>query len=636
MEKPFTLDIETRSLDKNMVAHAGLEPWRLRQGKAEITSIDVCRPDGSTIQIVHDSDNWKDRVRHMLRELKGQKVYCHNTQFDVAWMIADLQPDKCGSIPQEILDISWRDSQLLTKWLINGQLADTTRFSYSLANLIKTFLPNHPRTAEFLEMKSRGVVPGQDEAYWRERGTLDVIMTQELVSLLAPKLPAEQRVGIMTEFDCIVPVANSWIMGIRIDKKVLDALEPDLSRERKGYAEALGISEAVFTSPKQLSNLLYNVWGLPIIEKTATGRPSTSADTLLWLEYRLRNMHNPEMADKVRTIIKAKNASTLLSKYVKTTYAALNHTGDGFIYGCPRIFGTYTGRFTYSNTTSSKDFEEDKMTKYKTGIALHQIPRKAKKVRQMLLPPDGFALYEADASGQESRLMALRSRDEVMLKIFREGLNFHSQTGAAIIGMEYEDFEAARDLEHGEGYYTEQRQLGKLTNLSCNYRIGGKSLSEKAFTKYDTYMDIGTGNFLVGTFNRTYKGVPQYWEDVIWESKEKGYVEVFGGRRYKLTDWDTHRWATESSAINVPIQGAGASMKEIAIKETHEKVDGARFALDLHDANFFYVREDEIHVKSKELDKVLNDIDYSKYWGFVPEIPLEYESMSGKNFADVK
>lgn len=634
--KHFVLDIETRALDNSMILHAGLEPWRLRQGKAEITSIDLIRPDGSTVQIVHDSDNWKDRVKHLLSELKGETVYCHNTQFDVAWIIAELQKDRCGTIPSEVTNIHWRDSMLLTKWLVNGQLADTTHFSFALANLIKIFLPEHPRTAEFLEMKAKGFMPGENAAYWLERGSLDVIMTQALIEKLSVKLPKEQIVGIKTEFDCIVPIANSWIMGIQIDQKILGTLEPDLSKERKNYAETLGVSETVFTSPKQLSNLLYNTWSLPILEKTATGAPSTSADTLLWLEYHLRNSHKHEVADQVKMILKAKNASTLLSKYVKTTYEALSHTGDGFIYGCPRIFGTYTGRMTYSNTTSSKDFEEDKRTKFKTGIALHQIPRRAKKVRQMLMPPEGQTLYEADASGQESRLMALRSGDEVMLKVFNQGLNFHSQTGAAIIGLDYMEFEEARALEHGEGYYTEQRQLGKLTNLSCNYRIGGKSLSEKAFTKYDTFMTVDTGNFLVKTFCRAYPGVPQYWEDIIWESKQKGYVEVFGGRRYKLTDWATHRWATESSAINVPIQGAGASMKEIAIKETFDQVPDARYALDMHDGNFFYVQKDLIKDVREKLDSVLKNIDYSKYWGFQPSIPLEYESMVGNNWAEVK
>ncbi len=68
------------------------------------------------------------------------------------------------------------------------------------------------------------------------------------------------------------------------------------------------------------------------------------------------------------------------------------------------------------------------------------MPRKAKEIREFLEPPPGMGLYEADASGQESRLMALRSKDEVMMKVFRDNLNFHSMTGASIIGEEYEDF----------------------------------------------------------------------------------------------------------------------------------------------------------------------------------------------------
>lgn len=141
---------------------------------------------------------------------------------------------------------------------------------------------------------------------------------------------------------------------------------------------------------------------------------------------------------------------------------------------------------------------------------------------------------------------------------------------------------------------------------------------------------------MVRTFGRTYKGVPQYWEDVIWESKQKGYTETFSGRRYKLTDWHTHRWITESSAINVPIQGAGADMKEIAIKEIYDKVQEATFVLDLHDANFIYVPEAQASELHERLDAVLNGIDYSQYWGFVLPIPLPYESKRGRTFAEVK
>ena len=159
--------------------------------------------------------------------------------------------------------------------------------------------------------------------------------------------------------------------------------------------------------------------------------------------------------------------------------------------------------------------------------------------------------------------------------------------------MEYDVFEERRKAEDGEGYYTEARQRGKLTNLSCNFRIGGKALSEQAFEKYEVMLDISTGNHLVKTFAKRYRGVPQYWDDVIYESKTKGYTEAFGGRRFKLSDWQTHRWDTESSAIMVPIQGSGASMKEVAITELKRNVPEFNFALDLHDASFGYMQEDK-------------------------------------------
>ena len=345
-----------------------------------------------------------------------------------------------------------------------------------------------------------------------------------------------------------------------------------------------------------------------------------------------RNRHQ----DILRKILEAKESATIYSKYVKTTYEALAHTGDGFIYSSPRIFGTYTGRMTYSNSTTSKDFETDKKTKFKTSIAMHQIPRKAKRVRQMLQPPEGFKVGEFDAAGQESRLMAIRSNDPVMINIFQRDLNFHSMTGASIIGMEYDVFEERRKAEDGEGHYTEARQRGKLTNLACNFRIGGKALSEQAFEKYEVMLDISTGNHLVKTFAKTYRGVPQYWDSVIFESKTQGYTEAFGGRRFKLSDWQTHRWGTESSAIMVPIQGSGASMKEVAITELKRNVPEFNFALDLHDASFGYMQEDKAEEIFKKAEECLNSIDYSKYWGFKPPIPLPYDGMWGDNFADVK
>lgn len=639
MSDLYALDLETEATDPKMRLHAGLEPWRVRQGKARISSIAVCHPDDNVHQIVNDCswDEWLDRFVTMLVGLQGKVVYCHNAVFDVAWQITQLQQTRMDPVHELMRGIRWRDTGLICKWLINGQAPEQMRFAYSLSNLAQTFLPDHPLVKEFVAMKAMNVNAGENPAYWIRRGQMDALITRALAEFFQGKLPPEQRVGFLTECDNILPVANSWITGIRVDRDQLAKNEKHFLAIRADSAKALNISPDVFTSTKQLPHYLYNVLGFPVTARTPTGNPSCAGDTIKWLHYKMLQ-EKDDRAAKLDIVMKAREACTLHSKYVKTMYEALEHTGDGYIYPSPRIFGTYTGRFTYKNTTSSRDYsdEDAKESRFKVSIAAHQIPRKDKMVRASLCAPEGCFIYEADAAGQESRLIALRANDETMLSVFANGGDLHVMTGSSIVGMEYNAFYKAWKEEGNDGgYYTEQRQLGKLTNLSCNYRIGGKALADKAYIDYDTFMEISTGVFLVRTFTRTYDKIPVYWDDVIWESKQKGYTEAFGGRRYKLTQWSAYRWMTESSAINVPIQGAGGSMKEIAIKETFEKVKSAIFCLDLHDASFFFLREEDRHL-TEQLDAVLNGIQYETYWGFKPCIPLPYDSKFGKTFAEVK
>ena len=524
---------------------------------------------------------------------------------------------------------------LLFKWLINGQLAEGIRFSYSLQNLVKKFLADHPDTPEFVKMKSEAGIAGEDVEYWLERGTLDVKMTYELIAKVYHKVPHDMRVGMMTEFECIWPVANSWINGFRIDIKQLEANDVKYSNLKFEIAKELGTDAGLFSSPKRLGHFLFTELGLTPHDHTPSGNPGTSKGDLMWIEYALKQRGDPK-ALIVRKILEAKEASTLYSKYVKTMKEALAHTGDGYIYSSPRLFGTYTGRMTYSNSVTHKDPDKETKTKYKTSIAMHQIPRKAKDIRASMMPPEGYDILEFDAAGQESRLMALQSKDQTLLDIFTKGLNFHSMTGASIIGMDYDDFEEIRNKEKDDGPMTEARQRGKLTNLACNFRISGKALAKQAFEKYDVMIDVSTGNHLVKTFTSSYEGIPDYWKRSIYDAKTNGFAETYGGRRFKVQNWQQERWQTESSAIMVPIQGSGASMKEIAISQLAKQFPEFHFALDLHDASFGYVLSDQAKRIFSEMEEFLNTIDYEPFWGFKPSIALPYDGKMGSTFADVK
>lgn len=86
----------------------------------------------------------------------------------------------------------------------------------------------------------------------------------------------------------------------------------------------------------------------------------------------------------------------------------------------------------------------------------------------------------------------------------------------------------------------------------------------------------------------------------------------------------------------MPIQGAGASMKEIAISVLSSKIPEAIFSLDLHDATFNFVPLERLEEMSKDILSCLNAINYEPFWGFAPPIPLPYESAKGVNFGEVK
>ncbi len=601
-----TLDLETGGKVGGLETGFGLEPWRVRHGTAHITSLAYTGPDRE-YQIEYPN---REQLISALEALKGQEVWTWNGVFDVAWLIASIEPNKMGSIPQCILDIRWRDAMLLAKWCTNGQLADDSNFSYALVNCAATWLPDHPALAEFVKMKSN-VDMDTTSDYWLRRGLLDCEFTALLAEFLWSKLPIDCYSGFIIEQRNIPTIANSWLIGIKVNKDKLALASDKLVAKAAKMSSDMGIALPVISSPKQLGNLLYNVWGLPIIAKTPTGSPSTASDTLKLLAYQT---NDPRM----KFITEIKETQTLISKYVKTTYEALSRTTDGFLYGAPRLFGTLTGRLTYSNKTKEE----------KVGIASHQLPRKDKIIREFLEPPEGKLIYELDANSQESRIMAIWSRDENMLNIFKNNMNFHSFMAARIYGREYNELQAAYIAGHPET--NEQRQNGKLLNLSSNFRIGAANFAHKSFTEYDRHMSFGEAAMLLNMFKSTYPGVPEYWDRIIDFAKQNGYSYTLAGRRYKVHKWSGRdAWGTEGTVISHPIQGTAGEQFHAALAQVRE----SKLITTLHDASFFAVDSLE---EGREIEHKMNATPYNELWNVDLPIALPYDGKIGRNFSEVK
>ncbi|MGW8177835.1 MAG: hypothetical protein ACWGQW_03460, partial [bacterium] len=132
LDEIISLDIETAPTTPTDSPYA-LEPWRLPQGKAEITAV-TCYDGNDCISIDHKKDDMAVCIPVMLEQLKGQHVVAHNAMFDVAWLYAQTQDYDL------INNIDWLDSQLLSKWYSNGQVAEDKRMSHSLVNACQRHL----------------------------------------------------------------------------------------------------------------------------------------------------------------------------------------------------------------------------------------------------------------------------------------------------------------------------------------------------------------------------------------------------------------------------------------------------------------------------------------------------------------
>jgi DNA polymerase I-like protein with 3'-5' exonuclease and polymerase domains len=618
-----TLDIETSPRNGADESYA-LQPWRVREGTAGVDNIALGKANGQAFVITKPT-----QFRALLASQAGKTIAAYNAVFDVAFLMA-------SGYTKEVKAINWVDPMLVWKWLDNSQRTDRMP-AWTLADAVKRFFKNEVWAQEFIAMKSEKVEAGQNDEYWEKRAKLDSIMTSRVLIAAWSLLDARRRKSCMITMASIIPCAESWERGVIMDYNLIQSITPAITAEMAEIEYKLGVHNnphsqelmlgdngwtpsKILRSPKQLADLLYETWHLTaksFSEKTQ--KPSTDKAALTYLAD-----DNPDVIE----ILRWRMLNTQLSKYIQSPLKSRAYLGNDVVHPQARIFSTYTGRMTYSSKTKKK---------YPTGIALHQWPRK-KEFRALIVPRPGYKHVEYDAASQESRIMADQSGDPSMQEVFRNNMDFHSYTGSKLAGITYEDFlkgKAAGNVaitgEHGLRYQ------GKFCNLSNNFRIGVKKLRITARVQYGMNVDFMTAQQWQTTFHRELPGVKEYWKRSIALAKMQGHTDTMAGRRFKLMYWDKEsKWSTESSSLMFPIQGSGADMKDLAIQEIGKYFPDHEFWFDLHDGLHYEVPVDVPESRLLEVREMLDNIDYQKWWGYTPKVPLKWDASVGPRWSDLK
>lgn len=605
-----------------------LQPFRARTREAWLTSCAMARFAEDTVVIDRHRKPSVELLRQWLVGCAAnrKRIICWNAPFDVAWLIA-------LGLREEVFACQWLDGMLVQRHVLNeprfrpgGQIK---------MGLKDTVARVWPELAGYDEDVTFDPQTKEEWAKLLHYNGLDANYTLQLVQHFLEELDARHLRNLLIESQSIPMVAESIVEGLEVDVAAARTLGVTLENEVNRTYVTLALTEPsitkpVLASPKQLATLLYETWNLPIPKLTDKGAPSTDREALTTLA----------LQDERAALVNAyREASNNKTKFVDAPLASAAYNGDGRTRPQARIFGTYTGRVTYSSKTGKGVAEQP------TGVAIHQWKRDP-DFRKLICVDADEELLEFDFAGQEFRWMAVESGDPTMLNLCMPGEDAHAFMGARCTQTTYDWLRANASTADGKP----KRQLGKVANLSLQYRTSAKTLVRVAAVQHKVKLTEMEAQAIWHTYRTTYRQVPKYWKRQIERARTMGFIETLAGRRLQLGPTRTwvYRdpeygdqpadWSHESAAINFPIQGIGADQKYLAmlvLRDYLPQVDG-RFAFELHDGLFVVVPKAKADRAVHEIKNLLSNLPYKKAWGVNLPIQFPVDAKRGRSWGDLR
>lgn len=625
-DKIVAFDVET----SGVVPEYALQPWRVATDEAWVTSVAVIGmhedrlvPIASELYFGPRGRLRQEDIRAHLRNVLQLAIENDWTlitwfgTFDIAWLFAY----GCGDLAHKV---KWLDAMLLWRHQSIEPEYEQDRSkkkSYSLKSAVPEFMPaEHHKYEEDIDFHSTDPITLKHLHHYNNR---DGVYTWVMGNVLWDELTSEQRSCAAIEAECLSLVAEANFRGMPVDTLYARELSAKLEKTAADLLEKLkphGVTEKIVRSPKQLGELLFDKWKLPVFKENKgakTGKISRATDKEVLHELAFRDSRCADL----RAYREALNNRT---KFADTPLASADYNDDGRTRPSAIVFGTYSGRMTYASQQGKG------INTKQTGFALHQ-EKRGDEYRSIIIAPPGYSLLEVDASGQEYRWMAIKSGDPAMMQLCEDGEDMHAYMGARIVGQDYP--ELVKLISQKDKDAEQTRYLGKVANFSLAYRTYPKTFRRMARVQYNIPMELPEAQRIHRTYQTTYIKVPRYWEDQIRLVKRLGYAETMAGRRVQVVgNWDGPLgWAMEGTALNYPIQGTGGDQKYLALKILKDYMIGIQgyFAWDLHDGLYWWVPTEKLEKAAADVSRLLANLPYRNEWGFTPPIPLPWDAKIG-------
>ncbi len=397
-----------------------------------------------------------------------------------------------------------------------------------------------------------------------EYASEDADVTMKLQQVLWEKLskePTLEKLFKEMELPLLGVLSRMERRGVLIDSDALFLQSNKIANrlsELEEQAYVLAGQPFNLASTKQLQEILFDKLGLPVIQKTPKGAPSTNEEVLEELAF---------SHELPKVLVEHRGLSKLKSTYTDKLPQMVNpQTG--------RVHTSYHQAVTATGRLSSSDPN------------LQNIPirnEEGRRIRQAFIAREGFTVVAADYSQIELRIMAHLSQDQGLINAFTQGKDIHRSTAAEIFGVALDEVTS------------EQRRNAKAINFGLIYGMSAFGLSRQlgiGRADAQSYMDL---------YFKRYPDVQTFMHDIREKAKAQGYVETLFGRRLYLPDINSsngmRRKAAERVAINAPMQGTAADIIKRAMIQLDQKLQNdpdIAMIMQVHDELVFEVRSEKV------------------------------------------
>ncbi|MBK1734218.1 DNA polymerase I [Halorhodospira abdelmalekii] len=427
----------------------------------------------------------------------------------------------------------------------------------------------------------------------------DADITLRLHHHLYPRLCAEPPLlQLFSEIEMpLLPVLSRMERtGVRIDPQRLQAQSHELAArmgEVEAAAHALAGEPFNLSSPRQIQAILFERMGLPVVQRTPKGQPSTAEAVLEELQAQGHELP--------RLLLEHRGLAKLKSTYTDKLPGLIHPRTQ-------RVHTSYHQAVAATGRLSS------------TAPNLQNIPVRSdagREIRKAFIAEPGYVLMSADYSQIELRIMAHLSQDLSLCQAFAVGEDVHRRTAAELFG--------------GEQPTDAQRRAAKAINFGLMYGMSAWGLARQLGIQRDQAQ-----HYIDCYFDR-YPGVRALMTQTREQARSRGYVETLFGRRLYVPEIHSRnrqrREYAERTAINAPLQGSAADLIKRAMIDVDRVLQAhpeeARLVMQVHDELVLEVAEGHVDAVTAQVCRAMQQADRGAL-----NVALEVEVGYGENWQE--